>query len=384
MATMCLVALLSSACGNTDQPELTGNNGQPQSSKLLSDQDLAAERTAEKQRELQGQQLQEQLVVAKVKRQRAIENSNRVLTQFSAAETEVKQWDAEIRPLLTNERGKQLAGNDEAVAAFQRVYEKERPGRGEVDAARVRVSQLIEPVVRASEETEALYVPGEALMKQLEEEGTIARNLTATYRDARAQIQVLLMQNDHASPSNMTLQAALDARRLNQAQATLEADKERQQNIDAEIEKKKVEAAELQKQIEVDRIQQEMNLQVTKAQAERDTREREAAAAQLSKDANDPTILAKFRPFLDRGWYLGGESLPHNEKPRPWSYRYLQSFGVTTNYDRFVQAATDTRDRARQRWPKPDTPEEDQEYHKRFDQFVQLAPIWRDAGKLDP
>jgi hypothetical protein len=329
--------------------------------------DLKAKEFAEK----------EKLTLAKVKQQRAVDTGTRALQLLKTASDEKTRWDKEITPLLTNSTGKKLTAEDRLVETFVNVYERPKPDAGEIDAAKGRVTALIEAPKTALADPESVYAPGDEFLGQIEKERKWAEDAIRAYQSPREQIQALLVSADANPESGEVLEKVIANYKARAALNAAEAERDQNERNQAKIETAKRDQADELAQQQVAKIQQETQTRLVEEQAE-------AEDKRLEELAKNPGIQAKFAPFLEKGRYMGGESLPGSVAPTPWAYKYLSGFQVLTSYERFIEAATSPRDHIRPRWRKPTTKEENEEYHQRFELFGKLAPIWRDMGLIAP
>lgn len=135
-----------------------------------------------------------------------------VLEDVAALETEIRLWNTDIKDLLTNDRGKLLAADEDRVRAFGLNFQQERPSEREAAALRRRVENLLDPLKVALTEENYAYEPSESLAEELRKEAEAATTAVGAYRDGRLKIEAMLAEasrNGTDASTADTLQTAI-------------------------------------------------------------------------------------------------------------------------------------------------------------------------------
>jgi len=346
-------------------------------------------------------------------------------------EQAIGRWSSEIEPLLANETGKFIAANPRLVDAFVKIYDdSNRASKQTPERLREVLNAAMDPVSHGLESETAAYTPDNSLQEQLDRVRRQAIDALRTYDDDTRQIQSLLAaskQTSGARPGTKTLQAAIDdiqnRAALARAQAVaLAVDEERRKaDIEAaaqEAERVRNEAArELQKK----RLQEELKKREAQRELERMREQEKQRAHQAKIDAKrrraaDPAVQARYQPFLAKGVYrfnaYGGTARTDakygNRYPQPASYSRLQNAGVLNNVATFVKTASGkahihqtgqlaprlvqpdndgyagagfSNDRPKWNW-YPQGERGWKQAEAMYREFLELAPIWVETGKL--
>lgn len=308
-----------------------------------------------------------------------------VRSTLGEVEAQLMAWEREVRVLLTDERGRRIAVEPERVEKFAALFRQETLWTpDQVATSKEKLRLLFEPVEAAIKEDTGDYAPSQDWTGHLDREDWALKAAIKAYADTRRSIELLAREAPNA-PGPTTLADAIAA--FDQRLA-----RERTERIEAEI------RAERDKKTE----------ELAKAEAEKVKAEAEQQKAGIDlarnrKLAEDPAIQAKYQPFLAKGrWRFG-----HAELNRMWidgpsemnSYNTLVKLGITTDLQTFVSAGCGKarsskgfayiqqyhkNDRPLWTTPYPKTDADWDYYRKLFEEFQQLAPIWRDMGLLYP
>ena len=344
----------------------------------------------------------ERQALAKTKLQTLHDQSEEINGTLKQAEAELIAWREKVEPELKGPKGRALAADTDAVRKFSEVYELPRPTDEEIRACRARVSTLLEPAEKALSTSAALYVPDDAVGKQLQTERNFATDALRSARNARQTAEALLAE---ASPKgaggSRTLQEAMDQAKRGRTQELAAAMAVKQEVAEREAAERVANAkAEQTKQLgeaEAQKIDAETKRKAEAVRAETESLNAKAEQDRLKLLAARPDIQAKYRPFLEKGRFrmnpekCAGERM---DKPGPMSYSDLKALGVLDNHQNFANAGAAQwpcrkgccypNQNDRPGWGRPNSQEEFDKYRDRFAEFVQLAPIWAETGVLDP
>lgn len=327
----------------------------------------------------------ERIAVAKRACQEAIDRGQNILGLVTEYEEEVKAWNNNVETLLTNERGKVLAGTPAYILAFRKLMEQRRPHGADAAAIRTRVSTLIEPIRAALAAEQSTYKPSAEFMAALEAENAAVISLIDQYRKPRLEVEALLRQAEMAgTPAEVTLERAmqmLDAQHADeQARAVAEAEETARKEAD-----KRLTAARAEKILQ-DAEYREKQIQAEKelAAAEAESKLKELAAKQAAEKsrgeieatriaeearkqerialAKSAEVRALLEPFTADGYWQPGENAAQSTDKKPVSLSRLKSYGalqdspdglqkLLTAGTRPYHRAAD--DKVRPRWPWP-------------------------------
>ena len=208
--------------------------------------------------------LREQIALARVKLLAARDSGRVVLKTLDRCGQEVAAWQAEVVPLLSNERGRRIAAKPEWVTLFGALSNQHRPELWEVDAARTRLGALLEPVERGLASATSTYEPADSLLAEIEQERLAAERFIDAYRAGRTSIAALVAQADReATPSKESLESAL--KELNNQHA-----EDRAKIVASESEKGREEADRRVAQAEAERRRQEAEDTAKKIEARKE------------------------------------------------------------------------------------------------------------------
>ncbi len=348
-------------------------------------------------------------------------------------EAEIVSWKTEVEALLENDAGRFLANNPTYVDAFHEIYNKgQRPSPKTPDRLRTVVAAAIEPVSNALRNQEAIYTPDQSLWDHLDELRTQALEATRSYRKDARQIQSMVdasRRDPSKAPASRTLRETLDSMAnrdaLEQAEAIAlvveeETRKANKKLAQLEAERVRNEAA---RELEKKRLQEEMkqreaNRELARTREEEQRKAEQARIDALQRRAADPSVQAKYQPFLAKGTYrfnklgLTAQVEPSYayRYPRPASYTDMQLAGVLKNVVVFCKTAAGQskqhqtsilaarsasvdrdgfggqgypNDRPKWNW-YPQSESEWKEAEARYREFIELAPYWIKTGALVP
>jgi hypothetical protein len=311
--------------------------------------------------------------------QALLDDTEATLSTLNELDSEIKKWNDLAPGLLTNDRGRRLASNPAYIEAYLQFTEEPRPGSDRVASARRQLQSIRDILTKAlKSKTPALGTNEAKFRSEITAISTTALADLESYRQDRTSLEALLA-DPQAQSAPVTLDQAIATRRVELERARAEEIASRR---DAAYKAHTDSIASLEEAAEHER------------QA---SQERDLATRALRAQAEDPTIQAKFAPFIQKGHtYL--EAVIYSKSPtfrtingpaQPLSYNALLKGQALENLTVFVNIAcsreTNGRiqnDRALWRFPTSDP--EWEEYRERQDLFKKLAPVWRDMGILAP
>lgn len=217
---------------------------------------------------------------------------------------ELAKWQAEVTPLLENDRGRAIATNAAQVNAFREAYEADKPSAEVVASLSRQLSYLLPPLEEAARDSSSSFVPDNAFTKQLDDISNQATAAVSAYRSRRETIERVLRisQAANPNPSGPTLASAIQG---------AQDDSESTRALSNQIQREQDQAAELRRTADA-------------ATAERARKDAEAAAAlqreqeafarrqELLGKANDPVVQAAFATFLTPAETRIGSAQPYN------------------------------------------------------------------------
>lgn len=303
-------------------------------------------------------------------------------------------WTTLTSAVLTDERGKKLATDANAVDAYRSLIQASRPEHMLAEQVRERIATLTRPLQSALEADDVAYVPSDDFVALLERERELITSATASYTQARTYLEGLLTAAAHSTGSQ-TLAAAIEQRVAQEAgtQAMATAAARGEAIVEVRQQLASAEATRVREvgRSEADRIRSEEDAEQARIDAEAIRIRQQAERERQLKLASDPDIQARFAPFLASGRryparYEGSvrwlERKPWGRTaPRPVSLRELQTGGVLDNFESFVIAASSSKSKTgsqndRPHWPIPATAAEWESRRADFQLFQELIPVW--------
>lgn len=339
-------------------------------------------------------QAEEARALARTRLQRLRQSADDAIALTRQFEREHDEWAALMSTLLTDERGKRLSADPDAVQAIRSMAQVQRAPRALGEQVRQNVATLIEPVDAAMKADNSAYAPSDALSGQLEEEAKRINAALEDMRRLRRQIDGLILATATREPGEslgiaIQRMEAADARLQANAVAAVRtaATSEVHQQV-AQAEGDKVRAIG---DAEAARVQAEADAEQSRLRAEALRVRQQGERDRLLKLANDPAVQARFAPFLNPGRryparYEGSvrwlERKPWGRTPpRAVTLKELSTGGVLDNLQNFVVAGASSKSRTgaqndRPHWPMPTTPAEWDACRADFALFQELTPIW--------
>lgn len=322
---------------------------------------------------------EEAVSLADARREEILLNADTTLNLADELDDAIRGWRA-VEDLLENSDGKFIGSDQTLVRAYDAIRQRGRVSSEEAKRYRSVVERLIAPVRRAAG-ANSEFVPSDQLAQELARHQKTIRTALATYREQRGAIESLRnTAKELGVAGDITLASAI-------AKANELAERRRAQLIASEVEKARADAAqeEADARAEQERVLGQQHAENIRKETE--VMRQAAVKKQLRREAEDPTVRAKFAPFLEKGWYRLARTRSRRRKlpyPMPASYHDLQNLGSLTSVRSFVMCASgQTREcgyNDRSRWSVPTTEEGWKEMKNRYEQFMRLAPVWMQLG----
>ncbi len=123
---------------------------------------------------------------------------------------EVIAWDTRIPELMKGNEGKKIAASKLRVEQFASIIEKDHISKSRVQALRGRLETLIKPVDRALLDADSSYFVSETLLSDIEKIGEEARLRLREIGEMKAIVVALNADSANSTPSEKTLQTAID------------------------------------------------------------------------------------------------------------------------------------------------------------------------------
>ncbi|MBX3394329.1 MAG: hypothetical protein KF841_03075 [Phycisphaerae bacterium] len=327
----------------------------------------------------------------RVKLQAAALELKEAQAALAGLKQQLEAWDTEVLALMNNDEGRRLAADDGLVEKFAASFRKEDLWTvAQLEAAEARLKLLMIPVEEATKENTGDYAPSADWSAQVEREQQALTTAAKAYMDLR-QVIITTLRSAPQAPAQITLQEALD-------------------RLDSRLAQERAEVIETAVRDEHQRKTEEL----AKAEAERARTAAEQQVAQVESArlralAQDAAVQAKYQPFLAKGRFLinhpdilgfsskhlfidGPAELPsYNDLVRCGATRDLKTFiaigiGKSKFYGPYTKGRRYFERNDRPLWTTayPQTDAQWAEYRKLFEEFQQLAPVWRDMGLLRP
>lgn len=301
-------------------------------------------------------------------------------------DNEIERWTRDILPLLDSEDGKRLATKREYIQAYAAILSKERMGKDVADALRTWFVDARERVTAAID-AGSVATPTESLTAEIAEVMQRVRSARDGYRDARRTVEGLLANAKQANggfASGNTLRVAMElydrAYAEERAVRLAEQHDRFERDLTARLVAIEKDHHERAANLETQSAQQRLDDERRKAEVEAKLAKQRAEQDRLETLANSPEVQRRFAAFLEDGTVGVFREL---RPPAPLSYGRLKNFGVFEDFDKFAKMRS-SRESDRTTLPYPQTKQELAEWREDWELFKQLAPIWRDAGKLAP
>lgn len=315
-----------------------------------------------------------------------------VLQLSNVFEQECDRWYALASEILSDERGKRLATDINAVQAYRALTAVERPDRAAATQARARVEQLTKPVDAAIQADDSAYMPSPELVAALNAEQRQVAQAADLFRRATAQLEGLVAAAQ-GNAGDETLAAVIQSLIAEEARAEASAVATAREEAMRTVRQQlaEAEAAKVREigNSEVQRVRAEQSAAAKRLDAEAIRTRQQGERDRLRQLAADPDIQAKFAPFLSPGrrypaQYEGSvrwlERKPRGRtEPRPVTLRELEGALILERFENFVAAATNSKSRStndRPPWPLPTSSADWDRYRQEFELFQQLVPVW--------
>lgn len=288
-------------------------------------------------------------------------------------EEAIANWNLRWTELSSGSDGRRLASSPVAVRAIAELSDRPRIKLDEAKAMRSEVDQALEPLRKAQKDRNYSRTEfGESTSRLSRLRGR-AQQGTADCNSANALVDQWLTKVAASQPAPVTLEQAVRDLREADRSAKLEAERK-----EAE-ERAKVLAAKSKL------------IEGRKVAFDKEQQSRREEYQPLKVLADDPATRELFAPFLAHGVRFPRSNKRsiswQNEQgrqpgpPGPIGYEWLVSSGVLESADVMIAVATsEGNDRAR--WPAPRSDAERDEYRKRHNILVRVAPLWHDMGLL--
>jgi hypothetical protein len=347
---------------------------------------------------------------ARDKWQEAVDEGQKILILLAEFDQELKQWNDSVVALLTNDRGKALAGDPDHIRYFRKTFQQRRPTKADGDAIRARVSALLEPLHAALAAERNSDKPDKETWDGLETHKKAVEDMIEKYRRPRREIESLVTLAQGATkPAAITLQQAIKDRDAQDAddQARLVAAAEETARkegdkvlAEARAAKIRQETADKKKQIE-----EEQNLEAARAESQRKltaasreaeekrgvgdaARIREAAQKQVNtRLAQSAEVKALLEPLTTPGYWQPGVDASESTEKKAISLAKLRSYGALQDSPDGLQKLLTVgtkpfwnylQDKVRPRWPwNPEL------RHLKPDELEQLKQAQEYLRKLD-
>lgn len=340
-----------------DEPVYKGE----ERSRALSEQELS-----DKEREREAK-----VAAAKIRQRETLRRFDAV--QKALADdypSERKKWQAEVEPLLTNDTGRRIAQDKQALKTFEAAYSTPKATPEQVAGALEDLARLRAPVEKALRDDTSAYEPDAATLQGLAKKETFAREAVGNYSTSREAIQALIQRVSESplNPTSPTLDAALAAERARETMERFAAE-QRAKDADAASERALEEKRreEKRKQAEADETQ--------RLEQERQAAERRREVLRL---ANDPEFQRAFSPFLAKSvTRVGIAGRYQRTGAYPGAYLDIAKAGGFASAE-YLRRLAHTPDGARGRRPRGN-PDLMLDY---FPYFEEVAQVWVAQCKL--
>jgi|GEM_PF-3508110 len=387
LVAMTVLSLLIVGCGTSEKAD------DLQDAELQKAQDALDDHTSIKLQDY---------ALATAQLNRLADQARQTLALMDELESEILRWRDEIEPLLTDERGRRLASQDDLVGGFDAYYKaRPRKRKEDVTAARVRVAAIAANVSKLLDDPTPRI--SEAALTGFSSEISTDRDdveeALSGFQNSRQGIEGMLQRNRSQPPASVPLKDAIASR-----MARLAEDRARRiAQAEAEAYEKTTDRL-----VEIAREKEEELRRAEEAKfiAEQEAEKRRLAQEALEINAADPNIISRFAVFTQAGKTAicglvlsGGSSTPQGTlcmkefdgPSRPVSYTKLIEIGALETTQNFAWVTSHKLQSPywgvrndRPTWTYPQTDEDWSQLEEDFELFKLLAPIWAQNGTLAP
>lgn len=226
---------------------------------------------------------------AKSKQRTFVAHAGEVTRLLDECDQEIKLWAERVTPLLENELGKRIAGNESLVRQFRAVYKQDRPSLQLASELRTSVTDLTSPIKAALDDPQDVRIPRQELSDELARLQTEIKQLRNTLREPREQVDALIAAAQALPAQANTLHQAMTA--LQNAEMLAKTQKIDTEVLEANRIAAKEEAAAAAK------------LVTAQANAEIERKNKEAAHARLVAKAKSPEVKRYLATFLAKSYF---------------------------------------------------------------------------------
>ena len=183
------------------------------------------------------------------------------LTEIEKLTHEIIRWQQEVKPLLTNDKGRSLSPHTSLVSKFLATYQQPRPTLVDAHEYRQQAEATRASIVKRIQDKSSTAGPSPTEQRQLATITNSAQSDLEVVRAHRLAIEAILAQAPEPSPNAITLeeaimnlrhQRALDEARKTEERVQVELDAAAERRADAEAERVRAE-----KLLEEQKIQNE-------------------------------------------------------------------------------------------------------------------------------
>lgn len=153
---------------------------------------------------------------AKSRQRTFVAKGNEVLRMLDECDQEIKLWTESVQPLLENESGSRIAGDESLVRQFRVVYRRDRPSAQLVSELRTSLTDLMTPMRAALQDEQDVRLPRDELSDEISKLYVEAKTLRDSLREPREQIDSIAAVAKSLPPQPKSLrQAMTDSRTRN-------------------------------------------------------------------------------------------------------------------------------------------------------------------------
>jgi len=311
----------------------------------------------------------------------------RALSLAPELRAEIDAWNSQVAPLLTNETGKKIAANEDAVIAFQKLWTAPLVSPSDVQASSERLMELLKPIDEELAKAEPLAPPSQWVTDQVSVEEKKLQSAILDLKTRRQQVQSLVAVAQRVGDeSSVSLQQAMDQATV----ASLDRKNRELATIERETQDKLRELEVARKRIE---SESQIKLAESKVEDAKATGERNLANSKLLEQANSPSTKALLAFFLTPGYVQADKS--QGTAKRPFSYSGLVAAGALENDEegltKLLRLLINQNDKVRPTWPSTSgkyhrdlTNEKKEKLQAMQRALAELGPALVELGLLDP
>jgi hypothetical protein len=245
------------------------------------------------------------LAFARAKQKQAADLGDDALRALDECLDEIQQFTALTNPVLTNDHGKQIAGDPSLLKRFRVVYAKERPDRTKVERNRQLLLELVTPIKASVNNPASAALPPAGVAGEFERIQLELKSQRDAWRKDRILMEVIVNEGKRSggAPATKTLQDSMKLAEEAEALAFTQALEKETTRVRDEMNKKaiaaKAEGIRLLEQAAIDKMLSEKRAEAERVRTEafvKEEKEKAVAAAARAKVERERLLVKALDP----------------------------------------------------------------------------------------